>query len=403
MSDIDLGGIETDTIAITQDGTIYAGDDAGRIIVIAHGRVDRHAAHSAGIKRLVHQSRNALLVSLSYDRTLCVWSVRDAAPRLISQSSLPAEIWPRSCAFVDDQTLAFATFGSSYAVYHVETRRWDLAGVGPTAGLNAVVQHQGRRHTIGDAGILRVDDRAVCETGSLCNFLIPLGSRVFTGGQMGRVMEASTGAVIHQHRSPLNCGATFERDGRPHVVFGTYTGEGLVFALADDGAVTLVDTLQLHANAVKALAVSGGQIFSVCADTAASWFSTADFSETGRAENAHGRIANGCAALPGGRFVSVSRDLKMRIWTDGHARIVDTPHDHSIKCVAASTDGRHVASGSYSGQLALYDLAASSWTRCDRPTTAGISSLSFDATAGHFLASSYDGHVYELGIGIDAP
>lgn len=402
LTDIDLGGIETDTIAIAPDGVIYAGDDGGQLIVIDGAKVDRHRAHSAGIKRLVYQASEGLLVSLSYDRTLCVWSAQGSVLQPISRSSMPSAIWARSCAFIDDQTLAFATFGSSYAVYHVRRNQWDLEGVLPTGGLNAVVVYKGQRHTIGDAGILRIDGQMVSETGSLCNFLTPLGSRIFTGGQMGQVMDALTGEVLFQHRSPLNCGAAFERQGIPHVVIGTYTGEGLVFAMADGGAVTLVETLQLHTNAVKAVAVSAGRIFSVCADTAASWFSTEDFSEIARVGGAHDRIANGCAALPGGRFVSVSRDHKLRVWDDARATIVDTPHDHSIKCVAASVNGRYIASGSYFGCVAIYDLESLVWTTITRPTAAGISSLSFDAGRGHFLASSYDGQVYEVEVRVDA-
>jgi toxoflavin biosynthesis protein ToxC len=396
VDDIDLGGVETDTIAITREGTIFAGNDEGQIVVIDARGTRTTDAHAAGIKRLVYQADEHLLVSLSYDRTLRIWSTKDGGLQPLAQSQMPAEIWPRSCAFLDRATLAFATFGSAYAVYHVEADRWDLQGVMPTPGVNAVTVSDGRVLTIGDGGILHVDGQPSTACGSLCNFLTPAGSRVFTGGQMGRVMDALTGELLHQHRSPLNCGAAFEFDGRTHVIVGTYTGEGLVFAVGDDGEVVHVATLALHANAVKAVAVSGDVIFSVCADTGASWFSALDFSELGRAQEAHDRIANGCAALPNGRFVSVSRDHKLRIWDGLHATVVATPHDRSIKCVAASDCGRYVASGSYFGAVAVYDIEQARWTRVDRPTTAGISSLCFDAARGVFLAGSYDSRVYEI-------
>ena len=397
VDDIDLGGIETDTIAITREGVIYAGNDEGQIVVIDGARTSLTAAHEAGIKRLVYQADEGLLVSLSYDRTLRVWSTL-AGLEPVARSQMPAEIWPRSCAFLDAQTLAFATFGSSYAVYHVDTEHWDLQGVLPTPGVNAVAVHAGRMLTIGDAGTLHVDGRPSTELGSLCNFLTPAGARVFTGGQMGRVMDALTGELLYQHRSPLNCGAAFERNGITHVVVGAYTGEGLVFSVAADGHVEHVATLPLHANAVKAVAVSGGIIFSVCADTGASWFSTDELREIGRAQEAHDRIANGCAALPGGRFVSVSRDYRLRLWDGSHATIVATPHDRSIKCVAASDCGRYVSSGSYFGAVAIYDVERACWLRVQRPTTAGISSLCFDPAHQVFLAGSYDSRVYEIGM-----
>jgi len=399
VDDIDLGGIETDTIAIARDGTIFAGNDEGQIVVIDSERTITYPAHAAGIKRLVYQAGENLLVSLSYDRTLRVWSTGGPELKPVATSTLPAEVWPRSCAFLDAKTLAFATFGSSYAVYHIDSARWDLEGVLPTPGVNAVTVQEGRRLTIGDGGILGINGQVSTALGSLCNFLTPVGSRVFTGGQMGGVMDALTGELLYQHRSPLNCGAAFERGGVPHVVIGAYTGEGLVFSVAADGKVAHVATLPLHANAVKAVSVSNGQIFSVCADTGASWFAIEDFSEIARAEEAHGRIANGCAALPGGRFVSVSRDHKLRVWDNSKSTVINTPHDRSIKCVSASDDGRYVASGSYFGAVALYDLERAEWMRVVRPTTAGISSLFFDAANNCFLAGSYDGQVYEIRAG----
>lgn len=400
IEDIDLGGVETDTIAIGRDGVVYAGNDDGEILVIDGARRTGHPAHDAGIKRLVYEADSGRLVSLSYDRCLRVWATGDAL-RPLARSTMPAEIWPRSCAFVDATTLAFATFGSSYAIYRIDRDEWDLAGVRPTPGVNAVaVLEDGRRLTIGDAGIVSIDGGASTALGSLCNFLTPCGSRVFTGGQMGRVMDALSGELLHQHRSPLNCGVRFLKNGVPHVVVGTYTGEGLVFSVAADGAVRLEATLPLHANAVKAVAVSGETLFAVCADRAAAWFSLADFSELGRAEAAHGRIANGCAALPGGRFVSVSRDLKLRLWNaDRSVQALATPHTHSIKCVAASDDGRFVASGSYSGVVALLDVDRLEWVAVVRPTTAGISSLIHDGASACFLAGSYDSQVYEIPTG----
>lgn len=401
VDDIDVGGVETDTIAIAAGGTVYAGNDAGCILVIDKGRLSSHAAHAAGIKRLVLAEKEGLLLSLSYDRTLRIWSTRDATLQPVAGAAMPADIWPRSGAFLDSSTLVFATFGSSYATYHIDTDTWDLQGVQPTPGVNAVSVFRGQRLTIGDAGILHIDGMAAAETGSLCNFLVPAGPRVLTGGQMGGVMDALTGELLHQHRSPLNCGAAFERGGVQHVVIGAYTGEGLVFSVETGGAVRHVATLALHGNAVKGVAVSEGVIFSACADAGVSWFSTEDFSEIARVRHAHEKIANGCAALPNGRFVTVSRDLKLRLWEGQTATVIDTPHDRSIKCVFASADGRHVATGSYFGVVAVYDLSRQAWARSHRPTTAGISSLCFDSAANCFVASSYDGRLYDIPVGDD--
>jgi WD40 repeat protein len=64
--------------------------------------------------------------------------------------------------------------------------------------------------------------------------------------------------------------------------------------------------------------------------------------------------------------------------------------------VAASPDGRLVATGSYAGTVAVHDVTTGDWPHVVRPTTAGISSLHYDAARGRFLASSYDGRVYPL-------
>ncbi|MGW7574696.1 WD40 repeat domain-containing protein [Streptomyces sp. NPDC054765] len=395
VADIDLGGVETDTVALATDGTVYAGNDDGEIIVVDERGTMTHLAHDAGIKRLVLNAARGLLVSLSYDRTLRVWNIAGGLTEVAS-STLPSAVWPRSCAFLNDTTLVFATFGSSYATYSVEDSAWDVGGIEPTPGFNAVLPYHGTTLTIGDAGVLWQDGEERSRTGSLCNFLTEVGPFVITGGQMGTLFDAFTGEVLHQHRSPLNCGVAFERDGRPHLVVGTYTGEGLVFSVTDEGMLRHEVTLPLHQNAVKGVAVSGDLILSVSADAEAAWFSTHTLSPSWRVPAAHDKIANGCAGLGDGVFASVSRDLRLRIWSGTEAETVESPHDHSIKSVAASTDGRFVATGGYNGMVAVYDRVKAEWSAVLRPTTAGISSIVYDADGGRFLCSSYDSAVHAV-------
>ncbi|ULR90272.1 WD40 repeat domain-containing protein [Comamonas sp. B21-038] len=398
VSDIDLGGIETDTIAIASGGTIYAGNDEGQIIVLQGSGTHSIAAHDSGIKQLTYDEGEKLLVSLSYDRLLKLWHCDAGRIEPVTQSAIPPQIWPRSCAFLDRDTLVFATFGSSYASFDIGSGTWDLRLVEPTQGVNAVIAQQADCISIGDAGILRINGEPSSHTGSLCNFLTAAGGMLFTGGQTGQLFNARTGEVVHQHKSPLNCGAAFTRHGVPHIVIGTYTGEGLVFSVSGQGGASLVARLQLHDNAVKAVAASDSLLFSVCADTSAAWFQIGDLQEKARKNQAHGRIANGCAALPGDRFISISRDRQMRIWEDFTATAIPTPHSHSIKCVAASADGRYIASGSYGGCVAIFDRQHRHWLPYARPTAAGISSLCFDAGGRQFLAGSYDGQIYKLKI-----
>ncbi|MFE9722579.1 WD40 repeat domain-containing protein [Streptomyces sp. NPDC005794] len=398
VSELSTDGVETDTVAISSDGTVFAGNDEGAIIVIGPAGRTSVPAHDAGIKRLVLNDARHLLVSLSYDRTMRLWDVSSGQPRSRGSANLPADVWPRSCAFAADNWLVFATFGATYRGYDYEARVWDTSEIPQTGGVNAVLPRpDGTTLTVGDAGTVRAGDRRVADTGSLCNFLTPLGSLVLSGGQLGTIFDALTGRELHQHRSPLNCGATFERDGEQYAVVGTYTGEGILLKLTGDNGVTHVADLPLHTNAVKGVAVSGDLLFSVAADASATWYDIPTLKRVATTEAAHDKIANGCTGLGDGWFASVSRDLRLRIWNPRReADVLTTPHTHSVKCVSASADGLSVATGSYDGSVAVYDRGTGTWGPATRPTTSGISSLAHDARQDVFLAGAYDGQVYRV-------
>ncbi|TRX75747.1 WD40 repeat domain-containing protein [Pseudomonas mangiferae] len=395
LESIDLDGVETDTIALASDGTIFAGDDEGRLTVI--DAVGKHSlqAHAAGVKRVVWDDRKRWLISLSYDRSVVLWRFVDGRLEKRAESSLPSIIWPRSCAFLGDQRIAFVTFGSSYAVWNHALGEWELDGIEQAISLNAVAIHGATTYAIGDAGLLLVDGQPSTTIGSLCNFLLPFGDAILTGGQMGQVFDAVSGELIHQHRSPLNCGTVFTREGRPHAAIGTYTGEALIFGLDDDGRVRYLDEIQMHDNAIKGLSADDEFLFSVCATAAAAFHRIADYGTHAYIERAHDRISNACATIEGG-FASVGRDLKLRLWRAGQAEVFDTPHLHSVKCIATSDDRTLIATGSYGGTIALFDLQARRWTTQRKPTTSGISCITYSPESGAFIASSYDGRLYPI-------
>jgi WD40 repeat protein len=397
LQDIDLGGVETDTIAVGRDGVIYAGNDDGEIVVVRGSERTVIPAHASGIKRLVLNPDGTLLVSLSYDRMMRLWDVSAHSPAQLAEGALLDDVWPRSCAFAAGSNLVFSTFGARYRTYDYRRGKWLDEEVLPTHGINAVCAYKGSVFTVGDAGIVVRDGVTRARMGSLCNFFTALSSLVVTGGQLGKLMDATDGRTIHQHRSPLNCGAQFVRDGNEHLIVGSYTGEGLVFRLDDRGHLVHLTNLDLHDNAVKGVAVSGDLIFSVCADRSVAWHSASTLRPVHRTAAGHDRIANACAQLGEGRFASVGRDLKLRLWEpDFSCHKVDTAHTNSIKCVAADDTGELIATGSYHGHVHLYDRAASRWTGFSRPTTSGISSLCYEPLRRIFLASSYDGNVYEI-------
>jgi WD40 repeat protein len=397
LADIDLGGVETDAIAVAPDGVIFAGNDEGRIIAVGEDGPCSFPAHAAGIKRLIHDRETGLLLSMSYDRSAKFWTYSaDRGLTLHHETQIPDIVWPRSGAFLSPDEVVFVTFGSGYATYRLESRSWSLDSVRDTHGVNAACLHAGSLYAVGDAGVVHRDAAAVASMGSLCNFMVPFAGRILTGGQMGRVFDAQTGAVLHQHTSPLNCGTAFTHRGAPAAIIGTYTGEGLVFAMVD-GEAACIASIRLHDNAIKGVAESGGRIFSVCATGAAAWHDAETLQLLTTHKRAHDKIANGCVGLPGGWFASVSRDLKLRLWNpDGDADVLTTPHRNSIKCCATSRDGRLIATGDYAGSVCALELGGRRMLGPIRPTSSGISSLIAGPGERDFLATSYDGRIYRL-------
>lgn len=397
LETVDLGDVEVDTVVMTSHGVIYAGTDDGEIVRIRNGSVSRTPAHGAGIKRLAYDERHNRLVSTSYDRTVRLWDIGSGdAPSPLLTAPVPPSVWVRSCCFLGDSRIAFGTFGSSYATLDIETRQWDVRNVHGTRGLNAVRILGDRVHAVGDAGTVYRDGKALSELGSLCNFVTSFDGSLVAGGQLGVLFDVERARPLYVHRSPLNCAHEFIHAGRTHLIVGTYTGEGLIFARSSDGSPGLVKEIQLHKNAVKGVACNGRVIASVSALGDFVLTRTDTLEVAAQIPRAHSMIANGVTALSDGRFASVSRDRQLRLWSDEISECVATPHTHSIKCVAACPESGLIATGSYYGEVALYDPRSGSWTHRERISTFGISSLTPARTPGTFLASSYDGRVYSV-------
>jgi toxoflavin biosynthesis protein ToxC len=394
---IDLDEVETDTVAITGNGTIFAGNDKGEIICVSPTS-RRVRAHEAGIKRLVYSADADLVVSMSYDRQAAFWKANaEGELHEIRRTAIPSIVWPRSCAFLGKNRLVAASFGSTYATFDLDSGEWNETRIEPTTGFNAVRVVGDFTYSVGDAGVVYRDGEALANMGSLCNFLLPLGGLILTGGQMGQVLDGSNGRILYQHRSPLNCGATFQRNGVEHAIIGTYTGEGLVFRAEADALVS-VATIALNDNAIKGIACSHDSIFAVCANASLSWHATDDFRLLGRVEHAHDRIINGCATIDNDTFASISRDLTLKIWHNRAPSTYSSPHRNSIKCIAASNDGRWIGTGSYGGSLAIFDVRNRTWAKFVRPSASGISCIATGRCNGEFVATSYDGRIHTIAV-----
>jgi WD40 repeat protein len=393
-------GIRSDSVEMTRDGRIFAGDDHGRIALIENNTLHFIQAHQAGVKKIALNEDLGILVSLSYDRTMAIWQISQSESHSqlqeISRTELPACIWARAATILDDGRIACGTFGSTYALFDPSLHQWNLDGVAAGNALNTILVQGGDTYSVGDAGTVLHNGVPYSEMGSLCNFLVASGAHLFCGGQLGQIFDAHRGIVLYQHHSPLNCAAVLQRHGQTHLAVGTYTGEILIFEVQPLGTLTWAHTLELYENAVKGISVTANELFSVCANTDIAWHNITDWGLRKRITRAHERIANGCCVLNEGGFASVGRDLQLRLWRDGEHSSYRTPHRNSVKCIGANEQGSAVLTGSYGGTVARFDLHTRQWGPLQRLTHAGISAITWDAHNQQFLASSYDGRIYPV-------
>jgi WD40 repeat protein len=387
--------VRTDSLELDADGTIYAGDDRGRLAVIRGDSTSYVAAHQAGIKKVVLDQAHRQLIALSYDGTMSVWQIQHQTLTLRSRTRLPSSIWARSAAVMGDGRIAVATFGSTYAIYEPATQQWDVSGVQAGDAVNAVLKTQDHVYTIGDAGELRCDGEMATQLGSLCNFLVQAGDWLLTGGQLGQLLDARTAQVMYEHHSPINCAVTFFSGRQRMLALGTYTGE-IVWLKVDAHAIQLDKVVPVYENAIKGLAVCEGQLFSACANTDIAWHSLDDGTPLRYISHAHEKIVNDCVTIDATHVATVSRDRQLKIWNGQGHETYPTPHHNSVKCMAIDASCQHILTGSYGGTVAWFNLKQRQWTHVERPTTAGISDISWDAQQHLFWAASYDGQIYPI-------
>ncbi len=394
ISELFTGNTELDAIAVDSDLQIYLGTDGGEIIILNSSEREHVRAHASGIKRLALSSDQSTLLSQSYDQTCKLWSVK---PFFVCRHKveLPDSIWPRSAAFLGENKLVFGTFGCTYGTYDIPGQNWQLDQSVDNHGINAVSEYKGHVYTIGDAGVLRRDRESIARLSGPGNFLIEYQGRLLSGGHNGRLFDVISGEIFYQHCSPLNCATIFYMGGIEKLMIGTYGGQVLIMETSDTDAPSHTMTLQIHNNAIKGIAANTNTIFSVCADGAAAFYDGDSLARIEFFADAHDRIANDCDALEEANFVSVGRDLKLRIWNRADATVLSTPSNNSIKSVAVSYNQRFIAIGSYTGYIGIYELSSAEWIMWKRPTTAGISCIK-SYKDDKFLCSTYDGGVWQI-------
>lgn len=389
---IELDGAQTDALVVASNGDIIAGDDNGQLILIRDSRQIRIKAHVAGVKRLIFSETYNRIASLSYDRSLIIWSLEEFGLHEICRTEFPAEVWARAAAFINGSQIVTGTFGSKYALFDITQQKWHTTGILPYHNFNAVIAFDKNIYCVGDAGIVYCDNKPIIELGSLCNFLLNTQSMLITGGQLGIIFDALSRKILYRFHSPINCATSFMREGKELIAFGTYTGEVLVLDIQPD-ITNYIGTYKIHDNAIKGITADSNHIFSVSASAQAAYIDINTLSVVDLIDNAHDKIANGCIKIDGG-FASISRDLNLRIWKNKTAKIINSPHKYSIKCIASDTSGRYIATGSYGGFIHIFDQNSSKWVYSSRLSANGISNIYFSDDEKSFISCSYNSCTY---------
>jgi toxoflavin biosynthesis protein ToxC len=408
LSTHDLGDTEADTIAIGPGDVVFSGDDRGQITATTADNKTHYPAHRSGIKRLIVNKDKTLLLSASYDRRLCLWGLGNDCLSLIREIAIPQDAWPRSLCISDDgQQIHMGSFGGTFRTYDQVKATWISLEHNRTDGLNALSHHDNKLWSVGDAGLLRSDGGDTVDLGSLCNTLLASPIGLLTAGQKGVVYlirsterDGYQSSPLYHHNCPINCSLlSTDIDGREVAFFGTYNGEVLRLKFDPSAAALMqVHVIRIMPNAVKGLAeFEPGKLFAVCANGDAVWFSV-DGAIRHQMPAVHHKIANACVNINPGLIASVSRDMCLYLWSqDGLLKRIQSPHTHSIKCLAFHSPW--IITASYDGILHFYHITHQAWSdqHC-RLTCAGISCLlpssNSNRSGASIHASSYDGHIY---------
>jgi toxoflavin biosynthesis protein ToxC len=135
---IGLGSdVHGDYAPAAPNGASYRGNRCGQAIAVK----DQHATHvearDTDVDRLVIDPQKSLLACVS-DGTLTVWDISTPTAMPIAATTLPNDVWARSCAFAGTSRLVFGTFGTTYRIYDYLRDEWRAGDSAPANGIRAV-------------------------------------------------------------------------------------------------------------------------------------------------------------------------------------------------------------------------------------------------------------------------
>jgi toxoflavin biosynthesis protein ToxC len=115
----------------------YRSNDCGQAVAVKSRHATHVEARDTDAERLVIDPQKSLLACVS-DGTLAVWDISSVNPMPIAATTLPDDVWARSCAFAGTSRLVFATFGATHRSYDYRRDEWLTGNVAPTKGIGAV-------------------------------------------------------------------------------------------------------------------------------------------------------------------------------------------------------------------------------------------------------------------------
>ncbi|MFB1117142.1 WD40 repeat domain-containing protein [Dickeya dadantii] len=392
------GNTDIDAIAHISAKTKIVGDNEGYISLIREDGETKIKAHNSAVKKIAINKDASLFATTSYDGRLIIWELvgYDQLEK-VNETELPKIAWPRSVAFLEDNTLVIGTFASSYLAWNPYTKQWMNSELIPSQSLNSIHIEGDDIYAIGDAGRTFKNGQDIGGPGSLCNFITRFKSRLVCGGQTATLYDAVTGEKLYDLDSPINCGVSFSSNDDTLLAVGTYSGN--IFVFSENERFEYVTVIKAHSNAIKGISYDGTSLFGGCADGELSIIDPDKLAIVKVIHGAHDGILNDCSPFAHG-FATISRDLHLGLWgNNDNTSKVKSRHTNSIKCVAASDDGLFIACGSYVGVVDIYSVADKKWIGLPkRPTHAGISSLCWSNKKNAFFASSYDGKYYQVDV-----
>jgi toxoflavin biosynthesis protein ToxC len=114
-----------------------AGNDCGQAVAVKNRHTTRVGARDTDVDRLVIDPHKSLLACIS-DGTLAVWDISTPTPMPIAATTLPDDVWARSCAFAGTSRLVFGTFSAAHRAYDYLRDEWLTGDIASTYGINAV-------------------------------------------------------------------------------------------------------------------------------------------------------------------------------------------------------------------------------------------------------------------------